>query len=254
VANALQALKDDRGGRNYRVLSQAAAGAIAGITRVLGDYWSKKGTEFPYPSMAGSGDRVSICWAVFGKPPDLSLGIEPRHKDALYHACQGLELGGARSDSCAAVAVYHTCKGSNACKAEGGCGFVQSTKGGGNCSQHPKVAFSASCSQCGGGKGGSPYSAPSDNRCGGFGGCAVPISASQLFPAPSDGKAVMEVYDFVGAKHEPQLLSQIEYAAGEPVYDVAWKAYLEVLKHRKVSPLPEKPAPSLFRLAFPPST
>lgn len=256
VATALNALKDDVGDKHYRVLSQAAAGAIAGITRVLDQYWANGSEQFPYPSMAGSGDRVSICWAVFGKPPLLSLGIEPRKQDKLYHACQGLELRETRSgaESCAAVAVYHTCKGSNQCKAEGGCGFVQSASGGGNCSQLSKVSFGAGCGLCGGGKGQSPYSAPSDNRCQSFGGCAVPISASQLFPAPADGKAVMNVYDFVAPGDTPKLLTTIEYAAGEPVYDVAWKAYLEVLKNRKVSPLPEKPKPSIFRLAFPPST
>jgi hypothetical protein len=256
IASALNALKDDSGGKNYRVLSQAAAGAIAGITRVLDDYWQTQSTEFPFPSMSGSGDRVSICWAVFGKPPNLALGIEARQPGVLYHACQGLALAAkpAPSDACASVAVYHTCKGSNGCKAEGGCGFVQSASGGGNCSQTAKVGFGSGCGLCGGGKGGSPYSAPSDNRCGGFGGCAVPISASQLFPAPADGKAVMNVYDFVAPGDEPKLLTTIEYAEGEPVYDVAWKAYLEVLQHRKVSPLPEKPKPSLLRLAFPPST
>jgi len=256
VANALNALKDDAGSKNYRTLSQAAAGAIAGITRVLDDYWQTQSTEFPFPSMSGSGDRVSICWAVFGKPPNLALGVEPRQAGVLYHACQGLALSPAErtGDGCAAVAVYHTCKGSNDCKAEGGCGFVQSASGGGNCSQTAKVGFGSGCGLCGGGKGGSPYSAPSDNRCGGFGGCAVPISASQLFPAAADGKAVMNVYDFVAPGDKPVLLTTIEYAEGEPVYDVAWKAYIEVLKHQQVSPLPEKPKPSLLRLAFPPST
>lgn len=256
VAKALNALKDDAGDKHYRTLSQAAAGAIAGITRVLDDYWQTQSTEFPFPSMSGSGDRVSLCWAVFGKPPNLALGIEPRQAGVLYHACQGMALSpaGDTSDGCAAVAVYHTCKGSNDCKAEGGCGFVQSASGGGNCSQTAKVGFGSGCGLCGGGKGGSPYSAPSDNRCGGFGGCAVPISASQLFPAAADGKTVMNVYDFVAPGDKPVLLTTLEYAEGEPVYDVAWKAYLEVLQHRQVSPLPEKPQPSLLRLAFPPST
>lgn len=256
VAQALNALKDDAAGNNYRVLSQAATGAIAGITRVLDDYWTQPKTEFPYPSMSGSGDRVSICWAVFGRAPDLARGIAPRQPGTLYHACQGLELDlkQRQPDGCAQVAVYHTCKGSNSCKAEGGCGFVQSAQGGGNCSQTAKVSFSSGCSSCGSKPGGSPYSAPSDNRCGGFGGCAVPISASQLFPAPADGKAVMNVYDFAAPGDKPELIKTIEYTAGEPVYDVAWRAYVEVLKHRNVSPPPEPPKPSAFRLAFPPST
>ena len=42
-----------------------------------------------------------------------------------------------------------------------------------------------------GGGGGTLYSAPSDNKCGGFGGCAVPISASQLYPTSGE----MAVFD-----------------------------------------------------------
>jgi hypothetical protein len=42
---------------------------------------------------------------------------------------------------------------------------------------------------------------------------------------------------------------------GDEVYDVAWNAYIEVLKHRGVSPLPPKPTKdSDLRIAFPPST
>ena len=37
------------------------------------------------------------------------------------------------------------------------------------------------------------------------------------------------------------------------VYDIAWKAYSAVLIHRGED-VPEKPKPSNFRLAFPPST
>jgi hypothetical protein len=256
VADALNRLKSDDGGAHYQRLSHAATGAIAGITRVLDDYWQQEDVAFPYPSMSGSGDRVSICWAVFGRPPALTEPIAKRDAAILNHACQGLALDPARRDpaSCAPVPIYHTCKGSNQCKAEGGCGFVHSVSGGGNCSQSAKVGFQASCGQCGSNSGGAPYSAPADNRCGGLGGCAVPISASQLYPAPADGVTTMNVYDFVGPGDEPQQIGQIEYSAGEAVYDVAWRAYQEVLRHRKVEPLPDKPDPSIYRLAFPPST
>ncbi|HWU96447.1 MAG TPA: hypothetical protein VN029_12675, partial [Sphingomonas sp.] len=39
------------------------------------------------------------------------------------------------------------------------------------------------------------YTAPSDNICGGFGGCAVPISAMQLYPKAG----TMEVWALVGS-------------------------------------------------------
>lgn len=266
IAGALNRLKQNDPEGNYIKFSHTAAGAIAGVTKVLNDFFNKPKSSFPYPSMSGSGDRMSICWAIFGKAPDLSKGILPRQKNVLYHACQGLNLDPGQQEDltkCATVEVFHTCKGSNDCKAEGGCGFVQTTTGaGGNCSS--KVAFGfqgklgyknpliegkseAGC--------GLPeyYSAPSDNKCKTFGGCAIPISASQMFPAP---KLVldMELNDFVGDDFKPVPFKSMPYAQGELVYDVAWKAYCEVLKQR-AKPVPaDKPKPSDLRLAFPPST
>ena len=38
---------------------------------------------------------------------------------------------------------------------------------------------------------GPAYSAPGDNKCATFGGCAVPISASQLFPK----SGTMDLFD-----------------------------------------------------------
>ena len=58
--------------------------------------WTAETTAFPSPSMYGSGDRVSICWAVFGRLPTSRPGSLPRRRK-LYHACQGLELSGTRS-------------------------------------------------------------------------------------------------------------------------------------------------------------
>ncbi len=255
IADALNTLKHEDHDEHYATISTAATGSIAGVTKVLGDFWETPDTEFPYPSMYGSGDRLSICWAIFGVPPDLTKPVPPRPQQ-LNHSCQGLDLDQSTRDpaTCAEVALYHTCKGSNDCAAEGGCGFVHSASGGGgNCSHLAKVSFSSGCGVCGGGKGGAPYSAPSDNKCGGLGGCAVPISASQLYPAPAQGPATMDVYD--NGPGGPTLLGTIEYAEGQPVYDVAWEAYIKVLEHRQVEPLPPKPSPaSLFRLAFPPST
>jgi hypothetical protein len=43
------------------------------------------------------------------------------------------------------------------------------------------------------------------------------------------------------------------YEVGDRVYDIAWEAYVKVLKHRQQPP-PDKPKDSELRLAFPPST
>lgn len=268
VATALNNLKaDDAEGNNYKTFSQAAAGSIAGITRVLGGFWTAETTGFPSPSMYGSGDRVSICWAVFGRQPDITAGVAAKTIGELYHACQGLELSGTRSDTCAQVEVFHSCRGSNTCKAEGGCGFVQVQGQSAQCGhkvlldhlnptrplQGPMVSTKPL------------YSAPSDNMCASFGGCAVPISASQLYPIPDSTDplqtaAYMELFDFVGETAEPKLIKNgmqkvlQKYEVGDRVYDIAWDAYVKVLEYRK-QPIPEKPKKdSDLRLAFPPST
>jgi hypothetical protein len=252
IASALNNLKANDA--NYKVFSQAAAGSIAGITRVLGGFWTAETTGFPSPSMYGSGDRVSICWAVFGRYPDITAGIAEKTTGQMYHACQGLDLGsGGGADTCAEVAVFHSCRGSNTCKAEGGCGFVQVQGQSQLCGhkvllEHLQPTLQAQAS-------GVLYSAPSDNKCASFGGCAVPISASQLYPEPGPGEEVafMEVYDFVGQTAAPQKIGLLRYEVGDRVYDVAWQAYVKVLEHRK-QPIPDKPDDSELRLAFPPST
>ena len=264
IAAALNSLK--AGDANYQIFSQAAAGSIAGITRVLGGFWTAETTGFPSPSMYGSGDRVSICWAVFGRYPDITAGIAAKTAGELYHACQGLELSGPRGDTCAQVEVFHSCRGSNTCKAEGGCGFVQVQGQSAQCGHkvlldhlNPTRPLQGQLQASG-----KLYSAPSDNKCASFGGCAVPISASQLYPIPdsSDPEETvgwMELYDFVGETSEPVVIKDgmrkvlQRYTVGDRVYDIAWDAYIKVLKHRK-QPIPEKPKDSELRLAFPPST
>jgi len=324
IAGALNRLKENDTDKNFQMFSEVVAGAIKGVTTVLNDYWNGKTKTFPFPSMAGSGDRMSLCWAVFGKAPDLSLGVQPKTPGILYHACQGMNLDAnnpGEAASCAAVEVFHTCKGSNTCAAEGGCGFVQNVKGGGSCggsgsscgsSGKPSGGGSSGCgskvkmmaatshgkpiaagcgsngqpasgSGCGhngtpsngsagcgqpkeknlcGGPSPTPtptgpvyYSAPSDNRCASYGGCAVPISASQMFPAPATGQTEgqMEVYNFIGTQFQPMPINTMSYNAGDLVYDVAWNAYIAVLQERN-RPIPAKPKPSDLRLAFPPST
>lgn len=256
IAAALNNLK--AAGGTYDIFSQAAAGSIAGITRVLGDFWTDETTNFPSPSMYGSGDRVSICWAVFGQYPDITKGVKAKQTGQMYHACQGLELtGGDSPATCAQVEVFHSCRGSNTCKAEGGCGFVQVQGESHQCGMKVvldhlqptrplKGQVSASAPL---------YSAPSDNICASFGGCAVPISASQLYPEPSPGHeaAYMEIYDFVGQTSAPDKIGLMKFEVGNRVYDIAWQAYLKVLAHRK-QPAPDKPQDSDLRLAFPPST
>jgi len=248
VADALNNLKRDDTGNNYDLVSQAGVGAIAGITTVLNDYWENPKQQFPYPSMVGSGDRVSICWAIFGKAPDLSRGIGKQEDCKLYHACQGLNIDEPGDPSEASVEVFHSCRGSNACKAQGGCGYVQLDKGGGSCSSY-RVAEPEVVQGEGALCGSKLFSAPADNRCRGFGGCAVPISASQLFPRGGE----MKLYDFVDPNHSPHEIGSIHFYKGENVYDKAWEAYSEVVKERGHNP-GEKPKPSDLRLAFPPST
>ncbi len=265
VAAALNTLaKPPPGSPDYfTLMSQAAIGAIAGATTVLDKFWNagdqtKSPVSFPFPSMAGSGDRVAICWAVFGKAPDLSLGLAPPVADTLYHSCQALDYtapaGHAGTNQCAPVTVFHTCKGSNGCRAQGGCGFVQLTTGGGNCSTKLTTgnaigtrSFGGSCNPFAG----SPYSAPGDNKCGTFGGCAVPISASQLYPKSGTMTLFRYVKDSQGKWSSEPLKDPLLFRVGENVHDVAWAAYKKVMSLDASAP---PPPPTPLRQAFPPST
>lgn len=269
VAGALNRLKDKSD--TLTMLSTVANGAIYGITSVLDTYWQDQSTAFPYPSMVGAGDRMALCWAVLGQAPNLETGVPVRDKDILYHACQGMHLEGEAEATCAALAVYHTCRGSNGCHAQGGCGFAQLDTGGGQCGG--SAAGGGSSSSCGhsakvtkvaGNLCGAPkppppvpadevYSAPSDNKCATFGGCAVPISASQLFPNATPG--TMTLYNFgPGPDHKSESLGEtVSFALGESVYDKAWEAYAKVMAARGATPA-AKPAPTDLRMALPPST
>lgn len=271
IADALNRLNSVAEKDNtYQLFSQAAVGTIKGITTALNRYWADPDAEFPSPAMGGSGDRISICWAVTGRCPDLVTGIANQQPGTLYHACQGMAMYPEEStkteNSCANVLTYHSCKGSNECKTQGGCGFVQSASGGGSCSSSAAKGLK---------------SAPADNLCGGFGGCAVPISASQLFPHQDDNDYRMQLYTFGPAPaftaekiRWPELKARdmlppvvnyadaMPYQPGEAVYDVAWRAYCEakgliqVTKniHGDKIEIPEPPQPSDIRLAMPPST
>jgi hypothetical protein len=221
----------------------------------LNEYWKSqnpsKPVAFPSPSMYGTGDRLSLCWALFGEAPDLSLGVDPPVPGQLYHTCQALDLA-TPGNPCAPPAVFHTCIGSNKCKAQGGCGFVQKTSGGGICGHAAGTGGPLSAGNlCGGPTPGDTlYSAPSDNMCGTFGGCAVPISASQVYPK----SGTMELFDFSGSDNTPEPIGKMPFAQGELVHDVAYRAYLQVMAHRNKTAPPNPPPPSQIRLAFPPST
>lgn len=249
--------------KNYELFSQISTGSIAGMTTVLNQYWQTEDTKFPMPAMGGTGDRMAICWALFGKAPDLTLAPPARQANTLYHACQGMAIDPSapvQQWGCASPTIYHTCIGSNDCRSEGGCGFVQSTAGGGSCggsgcgSKSLRGPLKNSHVLCG-----TPtkdtYSAPADNKCGAFGGCAVPISASQMYPDP---KGPMQFYDFDqqpdGSWKSVEIPNgEYNYQKGQLVYDVAWDAYTAALKNSGKTP-PVKPEPNDIRLAFPPST
>jgi Ferritin-like len=229
----------------HGLISQAAVGSLAGITTVLDLYWAQSDVVFPYPAMTGSADRMGTCWALFGAPPDLSLGLTDPSADVLYHGCQFLSLTKA-GNGCAPIENYHSCRGSNRCQARGGCGFV-----------HPAGGATAGA-QCGfalvkakdTGAPDGTFSAPSDNRCATMGGCAVPISAAQLLPQ----SGTMELVDFGPPHSVPEPFGSIEFTEGELVHDVAWRAYTAVMHHRGEAVPVHKPQPSDIRLVFPPST
>ena len=262
-------LNDPKREANYQQFCEIATGAIAGITTVLDDFWANPGVGFPFPSMGGSGDRLMMCWAVFGQLPDLSKGVQPIKDGVLYHACQGLDLNypsTADPATCASAEIYHNCRGSNSCKAQGGCGFVQQVGQSKSCGSSV-MSLKTAENLCGGPTPPKPttqtvYSAPGDNVCGSFGGCAVPISASQIYPVISGTgdnqvtSGVMELNNF--GRQSPHPVEKIPdetitFNTGQMVHDIAWEAYTEVIKFRKQTP-PEKPEPSDIRLAFPPST
>lgn len=226
----------------YPLFSKAAVGSIAGVTTVLDQYWSADKVVFPYPSMTGSADRLSTCWALFGQPPDLSLGIGTTTVDQLYHGCQGLDVE-RRDNACPAVEVYHSCRGSNGCQFQGGCGFVQPVADGGGGGSCGFALVKAKTTEETDGT----FSAPSANKCATYGGCAVPMSASQLLVQGG----TMQLYSVAG-----DLIGTTDFYEGEKAHDVAYRAYLSVMEHYKPAvTLPVDPAPpSDIRLVFPPST
>jgi hypothetical protein len=240
VANALNTIKANKD-EYYETVSLSAVGTIKGLTTTLNTYWNDSAGQFPGPAMGGSGDRVSICWAIFGEMANLREGIKGNlDSNVLYNACQGMSMmpDDIGKDTMPDVRIYHSCKGSNECKTQGGCGYVHNAgKSGGQCGSVTDTG---------------PYSAPANNKCGALGGCAVPISASQMFP--TDGKMQLHTYSDA-PEFKTEDLEEIGYNKGDFVYDIAWNAYIEALKAKDPDKaLPPKPLANPLRLAFPPST
>lgn len=275
--------------KNFDDLSLAVVGCIRGVTTVLNDYWNPpaNGTApgFPFPSMSGTGPRVALCWAVFGQGPDLSLDI-PKVTQSVEHACQGLDTladaATVAANACANPAVYHNCRGSNACAGQGGCGYVQpvgssgggcgasvakTTLAGSNGCHGVSATATAPSSACRGVTASAGtvlcntptpsklYNAPSDNYCGGMGGCAAPMSASQLFPQGG----TMNVYSFTPQPHGcgssiKKQIGTVEFANGQRVDDVAYQAFKMVMQSKGIENVPDQPKPNDLRLAFPPTT
>ncbi|MBB1504847.1 hypothetical protein H5203_05055 [Pseudoalteromonas sp. SG41-1] len=237
----------ERRAQTHQIFSESAVGTLKGLTTALDRYWGGKTTEFPGPAMGGSGDRVSICWATTGQAPDLVAGIADMSKDVLYHACQGMDYTKENSNNLPPATVFHSCKGSNNCKAQGGCGFVHSTTPGGSCGGSAPAD--------------GPFSAPANNKCNNLGGCAVPISASQLFPKEPSAKPQMQLFEFgdgpdYASTAKPytdpetgKVLEQMPFKEGDAVYSIAWQAYCNAKGVQTTPP----PADDI-RLALPPST
>jgi hypothetical protein len=215
------------------LFNQAAVGSLAGITTVLNQYWAQPDVIFPYPAMVGSGDRMTMSWALFGLPPDLSVGADTGSVSEPAHACQGLNLT-EPGNTCAAIGVYHSCRGANNCAGQGGCGFVQKISAA-QPGQHGFALVKAKAATSG------LFSAPSANACAGQGGCAVPIAASQLLVQ----SGTMQLYD-----NDSQPVDQMKFAKGEPVHEVAIRAY----KYLEGSELGEAELPNDLRLVLPPAT
>lgn len=267
IAEAMNQVTQNKTDQTWiELLSQANTGTLKGLLNGMQKYWATEDGEFPGPAMGGSGDRMSICWALLGRSPNLS--IAPLVKDKAYiqdyHACQGLYLPPMKESDlqldkswvkngelgCASPAVYHSCKGSNTCKSEGGCGFVQSFQGGSSCgSSLTKINSVQAKGGCGLPDLSEFKSVPGANSCHTTGGCAVPISALQMFPNPRNGTNEGKMI----YKNEDGSITDLSYKEGELVYDIAWKVYTQRYK-QKFGSIPKKPKANILRLIFPPST
>ena len=116
---------------------------------------------------------------------------------------------------------------------------------------------------CGGPSQGPGYQPPTDNKCKSFGGCAVPISAYQLYP--EDGS--MALYSFAKDPQKPggfisnQIFygtnpAMVQFHKGDVVHEVAYKAYtiaMRVAEPRRTGAA-EPAAQQSTAAGIPPST
>ena len=128
IAGALNRLSQQ--GESHKLLSQASIGALAGVTTVLDEYWTPAGDgrgcrsrSRRWPVGRPDGDRLGRLGMCAGPARSASTPPAPEHALPLLPSAWTSTDGG--TNQCAAVAVFHSCKGSNDCQAQGGCGFVQ---------------------------------------------------------------------------------------------------------------------------------
>jgi len=189
------------------------------------------------------GDRMAICWAHFGQAPDLSLGVDPIVPGKLYHACQALDFSGLGNNQCAPPEVFHTCIGSNKCKAQGGCGFVQQTTGGGICGHAMGTRGPLSAGGCG---------APQQTTCSIRRRATTSAHLRRLRRA-NLGRAGLseERYHAAVRLHRQRQcagpIGKMNFSEGELVHDVAYRAYLAVMQHRGQNPPRRAPSGWPFR-------
>jgi hypothetical protein len=107
----------------------------------------------------------------------------------------------------------------------------------------------------------STFQPASDNKCKSFGGCAVPISAYQLYP--EKGKMVLYTFDKDGSDYKSkQILDErgdpayVYFNKGDSVHHIAYQAYKTAMKVQNPEvKVPDEPPPAnTLRLVFPPST
>lgn len=254
IASAMNELKSLRHTPSDQFLDmqRIAVGAIYGIVQTLREFWNDENYGLSMGAMRSSHGRISILWAVYGENINLNLDIgNPDRLSKLHNACQGLSFD-SPGNVCASAAAYHTCAGANSCRAQGACGTVKK--------DHDTLVSEPLLDDNNYAPSPAHYSPPSDNQCKSLGGCAVPISASQLLRVNGEvlqnNTYLMRLYNFDETNNNRPLLmpnpnTQMTFKQGDLVYDKAWEAYTKVMAERGKDP-GIKPEPDLIRLVLAP--